>query len=171
MGELFDTEDPGFKEFMTNAHAAGFTQKQMDLAMGSFGQSLQKVIAGDRELSEQECNDKLVELWEDPKERARNYQNAHRFLRTFGGDAESFQKASLKYGNDPDSIALFAAAGATLREDNPPNDGLPNGGESRSADDIVKDMGSTDTAVREKAQREMDAYVKAKAKSMGDMII
>jgi len=151
MGKEFDQEDPGFKEFLTNAHAAGFTQKQLDTTMEAFGKTIGKLTGDIAILNEQECNAQLEEVWKTPDERAANYQAAFRAFESFSG--ERFDQMHAKYGNDPDMIWMMAEVGKQMKEGSPPPNGddpVNTGGVSMT--ELVRDLGSKDKAVREKAQ-------------------
>lgn len=163
LASRFDTADPGMQEFMTDAHAAGMSQRQMDVVMKHYGQHIDKLAAGLIETDQEACIAKLAEVWTDPRESSRNYTNAFRALQAYGGERAEVLKA--KFGNDPDGIWMLAQIGAQMREDSPPDQpGLPDGGLSSKSDaDLVADMASKDKAVAAAASAEHLRRAQAKA--------
>lgn len=152
--ESFDTEDPGFAEFVTEAHKAGFNQAQMDVAMRAYFAHADKLAAGLIEVDQEACTAALQEVWPSADERAQNYKAADRALKAFAGERAGILDA--KFGNDPDGIWLLAQIGKGLAEDSSPSDTLPSSGgmASKSAAELVTDMASKDPAVRDAAAQE-----------------
>ena len=126
--DLFQPEDQGFREFLTEAHKMGMSQKQLDAAMAHYFKSAEKLVAGAAQLSTDECMAELGKVWTDPQESASNFQAAARAFRAFGGE----RAAAImdRYGNDPDAIWLMAQVGKSLREDPAP---AAPGAQERSA--------------------------------------
>lgn len=160
LADTFDQEDPGLREFLTEAHKAGFTQKQIDVAMAAFGNTVTKVIGGERELQAEECTARLSEEWADPAERGQHMRAAYRALKAFTG--ERFADFERDYGNDPGVIWLMAQVGAQMNEDTMPGNAGASVG-SRSMADVVKDLGSADAGVRAKAEAEYKKITEAMA--------
>lgn len=115
MKDAFQPEDPGFKEFLTAAHASGMTQKQLDAAMGAFFNWAPKLVEAQQTFDAETCVTQLREVWTDQKEYSQNFAAADRALKTYAG--ERYGKLAEKFGNDPDAIWLLANFGKELRED------------------------------------------------------
>lgn len=116
--DAFQPEDPGFKEFLTQAHASGMTQKQMDATMQAFFSWAPKIMGAQQAASADECIATLSKVWTDETVRRENFSQALRGMRTFGG--ERFAELDRKYGNDPDFIWFAANVGKELKEDTSP---------------------------------------------------
>lgn len=129
MKDAFAADDPALQSFLGKAHAAGFTQKQIDVAMAGFFESAPKLVQGAAQLDADECMATLSKEWTKPDDLARNFHAADRAIGQFGGQAADALRA--KYGNDPDFLRFAALVGAQLKEDTP-----PNGGNVPGADDI-----------------------------------
>ena len=153
MAKMFDPADPGFKDFVTAAHKAGFNQAQMDVAMSAFFQHATKLAEGLIEVDQDACTAKLAEVWADPKERASNYRAANRALAAFAGDRADIIEA--KFGNDPDGVWLLAQIGKGIKETDPVSGGEMSAGmRGKSPAELVADMQSKDPAVAQAAAAE-----------------
>lgn len=126
--DSFQPEDPGFKEFLTNAHAAGMTQKQIDAAMSAFFAWAPKIAEGQQAIDHDACVKAMQGVWKDPAEFKAGFQGAARALQTFAG--ERFERIGARLGNDPDFVWLMAQVGAQIKEDTTP------GGQTAGGADI-----------------------------------
>lgn len=153
----FKTED--FAEFMKEAHAAGVTQSQMDVVSKNFFSYADKLINGKLELEQGECDAALAKVWSQA-DRGPNFVSAKRALDTFGG--ERAQELLTKYGNDPDMIWFAANVGKQLKE----SSSLPPAGTGATAPSdgmaqVIKDLGSSDPAVRSRAEAAWSQHQKS----------
>lgn len=121
--DVFEPDDPGFKEFLTDAYAAGMTQKQMDASMSGFFRIVPKMLQANQEMDQEACEAVLADVWKDQTERTGNYKAASRAIRVFGG--ERAERLENRYGNDPEIIWYFAQVGRELREDTSPRSSGP----------------------------------------------
>lgn len=161
MAGMFEPEHEGFRGFVEAAHKAGFSQHQMDVAMGAFFENAQRMARGVAELDAAECNAKLAEVWANPGEREANMQAAVRAMNTFGG--ERAQNLMAAFGNNPDAIWLLAQVGKGLREDSPVSGASAPNASQRTPAQMLTDMKSTDPTVRQKAEKEFAAWTEAQA--------
>jgi hypothetical protein len=128
MKELFDPKtDPLMGAFLKDAHAAGLTQKQMDLVMGKYFELAPQLVEGGQQLSADACIANLKQDWKTDEQYKAEVGKAFKAAQAFGDkDAEAIVK---DYGNDPRIIRLLARVGGELGEDTSINPGgsLPNG--------------------------------------------
>lgn len=121
-------EDPLLGEFLKDAHAAGMTQKQVDLALSRYMDIAPKLVAGASQLSAEECTTQLKSEWKTDDQYKAEVGNAYKAAVGYGGgDAEGIIK---DYGNDPRIIRLLAKVGGEMGEDrspSPPGGSLPGG--------------------------------------------
>jgi hypothetical protein len=117
--DAFKPEDPGFKEFLTAAHGAGMTQKQIDVAMGAFFTWAPKLSEAQQTFDMDGCIAELKQVWTDPTEFRDGFAQAHRAVQTFGG--ERMDRLVAKFGNDPDFVWYSQQVGRELKEDRTPN--------------------------------------------------
>ena len=120
-------EDPLLGEFLKDAHAAGMTQKQVDLALSRYMDIAPKLIAGASQLSAEECTTQLKAEWKTDEQYKAEVGKAYKAAVGYGGgDAEGIIK---DYGNDPRIIRLLAKVGGEMGEDRSlnPGGGLPGG--------------------------------------------
>lgn len=160
----YDLEaDDSFKEFRAEAHKLGYTQKQMDLAMGKYFQIIPGLVNGSRALSKDECVADLKTTWKTEQEFREGITKAQRAYREyFGADAE---KMMAKYGNDPAQVRFMARLAEELGEDTPPS---PNesaqGGVSINSireSEAYKDPKHPD---HERVSKQVQAYYEAQAR-------
>jgi len=129
-------EDPLLTEFLKDAHAAGFTQKQIDLAMSRYLELAPKLVAGSSQLSADDCVAQLKTEWKTDDDYKAGVGKAYQAaVAYFGQDADAMIK---EYGNDPRLIRGLARIGAEMGEDKTPN----SGGGSVSGDSIAGLMAS-----------------------------
>lgn len=130
MKDLFDPKtDPLMGDFLKNAHAAGMTQKQIDLVMGKYFELAPQLFEGGQQLTADACVADLKQEWKTDDQYKEGVGKAFKAAQAFGGnDAEALVK---EYGNDPRIIRLLARVGAELDEDTSfaPGD-TSNGGNS-----------------------------------------
>lgn len=120
-------EDQVLGAFMKEAHAAGYTQKQMDLVMGKYFELAPQLATGSMQLSADDCVAELKTEWKTDEQYNAEVKKAFRAAQAYGDkDAEAI---IAKCGNDPAVIRLFARIGAHIGEDTSLNPGgtLPAG--------------------------------------------
>ena len=123
---LKDTFDPkndaGTKEFLTKAHEAGFTQKQIDLAMSTWFDMAPKLLQGSAALDQTQASETLKKAWTNDGDFNRNVANAFRAtsaaVERAGLSMDEVEKAGL--GNNPTFLRLMAALGHEFQEDSTP---------------------------------------------------
>lgn len=107
--------DPMLKSFMTDALAAGMTQKQVDMVIGQYLERLPAVGGAMAQLNADECTAKLKEVWKSDADYTKNVQQAYQAAKTYGG--KDFEAILKDHGNDPRLVKLLAGVGKELGED------------------------------------------------------
>lgn len=106
-------KDPMVMQFLKDAHANGFTQKQVDMAIGAFLERAPGLAQGAAQLSTEDCTTALRQEWKTDQDYQTNIRAAYRAAQTYG----EVDKILERYGNDPDVIKLLANVGKELNED------------------------------------------------------
>jgi len=138
--EAFDpAKDAGMQQFLTDAHSAGLTQKQLDMVMGKYFELAPQLVAGAKQFDADTCKAELEKTWATEADFNRNVRNAYvgaeAAARKAGLDIAEIMNGPL--GNDPTFLKLFAALGPEFNEDTPP------GGESfKGGEDVTELMKS-----------------------------
>lgn len=101
-----------FKDFRTEMHAAGLSQKQFDQVVGKMIDYSVKLQQGQQQLSFNECMTELTTTWPDEAARKAEMASAFRAATAYGDD-----KVMAKFKNDPDFIRFAAKVGKELGED------------------------------------------------------
>lgn len=117
-------EDQSLQSFLTNAHQAGMTQKQIDLVIGEYGRVMSQVqgqIAPPTpEQQAEEAAKALGEVWKDPAEFEKNvgeaFKAGQKLAAKLGVDFDEFNAA---LGNNPMFLRLAAKLNAEMAEDVP----------------------------------------------------
>jgi hypothetical protein len=120
-------EDKPLQDFLTAAHAKGFTQGQIDLALSTYHAVAPGLLQGNAQLSVEECTAELRNTWKTDAEFKEGVDLSYKAAVAYAGeDAEALMN---KYGNDPLLIKTFARVGKELGEDRSINPGseLPAG--------------------------------------------
>lgn len=113
--------DPLLGAFLKDAHAAGLTQKQMDLVMGKYFELAPQLLAGNSQLSSEECIADLRNEWKDDATFKGEVSKAFRAAQAYGGaDTEAILA---DYGNDPRIIRMLSRIGNEMSEDSSLNPG------------------------------------------------
>lgn len=121
-------EDPLLGEFLKDAHAAGMTQKQVDLALSRYMDIAPKLVAGAQQLSAEDCTTQLKAEWKTDEQYKAEVGKAYKAAVAYGDkDAESIIR---DYGNDPRIVRFMARVGNELGEDKSLNQGGSTGGQS-----------------------------------------
>lgn len=126
-GKWNPKEDPLLGEFLNDAHAAGMTQKQVDLVLSRYMDIAPKLVSGASQLSAEECTTQLKSEWKTDEQYKAEVGKAFKAAVGYGGgDDEGIIK---DYGNDPRIIRLLARVGGEMGEDRSlnPGGGLPGG--------------------------------------------
>lgn len=120
-------EDKNLQDFLSKAHAKGFTQGQIDLALETYHAIAPNLMAGNAQLSVEECTASLREVWKTDAEFKEGVDLSYKAAVAYGG--EDAQALMDRYGNDPMIIKAFARIGKELGEDRSINPGseLPAG--------------------------------------------
>lgn len=120
-------EDPLLQGFLKDAHAAGFTQKQIDLALGKYMEVAPGLVNGSKELSAEDCTATLKAEWKTDEQYKDGVGAAYKAaVGYFGSDADALIK---EYGNDARFIRGLAKLGAEMGEDTSASAGtVVNGG-------------------------------------------
>jgi hypothetical protein len=118
--EAFDpATDEGTQDFLSKAHAAGFTQAQIDLVMDRYFDMAPKLVAGALQHDVATATAELQKTWTTDADLKRNVKNAY-----IGANAAA-QKAGLDINavmssgleNNPTFLRLMAALGPEFQED------------------------------------------------------
>ena len=115
-------EDDSYKDFRTKAHAAGMTQKQLDLVMGQYFEMAPKLVAGAAIMDANTAKAELQKTWATPADFQRNVGNAYAATNAIAAKAgmtvDEIMQSPL--GNNPQFLRLMAVLGPELREDSNP---------------------------------------------------
>lgn len=116
-------EDAGFAAFRDKAHAAGLTQKQLDVVMGQYFEMAPQLVAGAAVLDANACTSELKKTWATEADFNRNVGNAFAAATAIAGKAGIEVDAIMAgpLGNNPTFLKLMAALGPELKEDQNPN--------------------------------------------------
>lgn len=117
-------EDQSLQSFLTNAHKAGMTQKQIDLVIGEYGRVMSQVQGQTAPLTPEQQAEaaakELSEVWKDPAEFDKNVglslQAGQKFAAKLGVPFDEFNAA---LGNNPMFLRLAAAMAPEMSEDTP----------------------------------------------------
>lgn len=107
--------DPIMQDFITKAHAAGFTQKQMDLAMGEYFAIAPQLVASSVQLSAEDCTAQLRTEWKTDDQYKSEVGKAYKAAVGYAGDDADYIIKT--YGNDPKVIRMLNRVGAEMGED------------------------------------------------------
>lgn len=120
-------EDRPLQDFLAAAHAKGFTQAQVDLALSTYHAIAPGILQGNAQLSVEECTAELRNVWKTDAEFNEGVNLSYKAAVAYAG--EDAQALMDKYGNDPMIIKAFAKIGKELGEDRSINPGseLPAG--------------------------------------------
>lgn len=109
----------GFKDFLGKAHAAGLTQKQVDVVVADFLERSLAIQDGAKVMQQADCEAELrqAEGWQSDEQYMRNVSMAFGAgTQIFGKDFDGIVK---DYGNDPRLIRGLASIGKEMQEDMP----------------------------------------------------
>jgi len=109
------SKDPMLQAFMKDAHAAGMSQKQVDLAIGSFLERAPGLALAARQLKADECTAALKGEWKTDADYKAGIERAYKAGETYGG--ADFEGILKDYGNDPRIVRLLSNVGKELGED------------------------------------------------------
>lgn len=123
--------DPMYQEFLGKAHAKGFTNDQVSMALEEYVQRATGLAGQVQELNAAEAHAELGKLWGDEPAVLANLQTGYKALRAFAtpvGEGQvakdlpgSQERIQAKYANDPDFWAVMANMGKELGEDRGPS--------------------------------------------------
>ena len=122
--------DPMYNEFLDKAHAKGFTNDQVSMALEEYLQRATGLAGQVQELNAAEAHAELGKLWGDEPTVLAKLQTGYKALRAFAtpvGEGQvakdlpgSQERIQAKYANDPDFWAVMANMGKELGEDRAP---------------------------------------------------
>lgn len=128
--EGFDWEefktDEGTQSFLKGAHAKGMTNDQVSFAISEYLKLAPGLMAGNVQLTQEECVAELKTVWPTDADFKANVQASYRAAQAFASEGDvpgSFDRLMAKYGNDPDFVAFTANIGKELNEDTTVNAG------------------------------------------------
>lgn len=123
--------DPASQAFLKGAHAKGMTNAQVEFAIGEYLKAAPGLIAGNAQLSQDDCVAALKGVWSDDKAYTANLQSSHRAAEGFANKEGlgSMTNLMAKFGNDPDFIAFTANIGKEMAEDTLITAGVINEGD------------------------------------------
>lgn len=155
--------DPLMQDFLKDAHAAGMSQKQVDVAIGKYLAAIPQLAGGVQQLNAEDCVADLKKGWKTEAEYTAGVSNAYKAAQGFfGDDAEHIINT---YGNDPKLIRGLAKMGAEMGEDKSlsPTDTLPNG---TSIDELMAHPAYSDPKHAEHARvsKQVQSYFASQAK-------
>jgi hypothetical protein len=112
-------KDPGLQAFTAKAHAAGLTQKQLDMVMGEYFEMAPKLAAGAVAADAATATAELAKSWTSEAAMKQGMQHA------YAGTKAAAEKAGLDLdnilagplANNPEFIKLMAALGPEFQED------------------------------------------------------
>lgn len=113
-----------FQEYVGKLHAAGLTQAQFDLAVGSnleLATEIAQSLAGEgSQASKDECAAALRAEWSTDEQFKTGVRDSYRGIVGAIGQ-EKAESLIAKYGNDPEFVLAWAAIGKEMKEDRQPN--------------------------------------------------
>ena len=113
----FELTSDRFNEFKTEAHKAGMTQAQFQLAMKAYLAAVPDLMAGAAKLSANEARAELQKVWPVTADFEKNLDVATRAMRLLPAD---LQEATRAYGTDPVFLRVLQHFGAQTVEGTSP---------------------------------------------------
>lgn len=114
--------DTQLQAFLSGAHEAGLTQKQLDFVMGKYFELAPQLAAGAAQFDANTCTEELKKSWATDADFKRNVRNAFVATEAIGQKAGIDVKEILEgpLGNNPQFLKLMAAIGPEFAEDKQP---------------------------------------------------
>lgn len=112
--------DPMYQEFAEKAHAAGYTNAQMALAINEFLPRAEALARGSAQATAQDCVQALREVWTNENEYKTNINNAMRVVNAYAESTEEAKEIVQALGNNERAIRLLARIGPELEEGRSP---------------------------------------------------
>lgn len=129
LADTFKADDPNLQAFLKSAHAAGMSQKQLDVAMGAFFQWAPQIAGASQQLDADQARGELAKRWPDAVDLRQNATAAFRAMsHAVSVEGLDFDRMQEKFGNDPDFIRIASVFGSQMREDTSPGSAPPGGG-------------------------------------------
>ncbi|HWK72186.1 MAG TPA: hypothetical protein VNS29_15235 [Burkholderiaceae bacterium] len=121
--EAFDVEgDEGLQGFLKDAHAAGMSQKQLDLVLGKYFDMAPKLAEGAAQYNTETASQELRKVWQNDAEFNAKVRDAATGATAIAAKAgigvEEIMNGPL--GNNPQFLRLMAAIGPEFKEDTGP---------------------------------------------------
>jgi hypothetical protein len=127
MGDL--NNDDMFKQFRSDMHGLGLSQKQFDGVMSRYFELVPQLVAGGVAFNTEMATADLRKAWADDSTYTKNVQLAYRagdsIAKAAGMSFDDLEKAGL--ANNPTFIKLMAAIGPEFGEDVPVSGGASTG--------------------------------------------
>lgn len=113
-------DDALLSQFRDDAHKAGFSQTQFDLALGKYFELAPALVGAGQKFTADDTVADLKKTWGDSYQA--NSQNAWRGLTQISSVAGlTVEQVDSELGNSPAFNKIMAAVGAQMREDRAPN--------------------------------------------------
>lgn len=116
-------KSPTGQQFLKDAHAAGFSNKQINLVLAAFGKEIAETAEGAVAVRADECDESLRKAWPADKDfttgKGRAFQATTVFAKSLGIPMADIDAA---LGNSPVFIRIMEAVGREMGEDLPPLD-------------------------------------------------
>lgn len=113
--------DELYKDFAAKAHAEGFTNKQLSLAINEFLPRAAEIMQANAVQSAADCDAELSKVWATPNEMTVNKQNAMRVINSYAESPEQAKAIVKAVGNNAEALKLLAKIGPELQEGKSPN--------------------------------------------------
>lgn len=121
MKDLDFTDDAEMQGFLSEAHKAGFSQKQIDVALASYFKMAPLLAGAGAEATAEAAQTALKQVWTTDADFKRNAGLAHVATAAAAEKAGiSMDQAYAELGNNPTFLRLMAALGPEFQEDSTP---------------------------------------------------
>lgn len=115
------TDDAEMQEFLSEAHKAGYSQKQIDVALASYFKMAPLLAGAGAEATAEAAETALKQVWTTDADFKRNAGLAHVATAAAAEKAGiSMDQAYAELGNNPTFLRLMAALGPEFQEDSTP---------------------------------------------------
>lgn len=117
--------DPLYQDFVQKAHAAGYTNSQLALAVNEFLPRAESMLKGQAADTAADCVAKLRETWTTDSEFQTNINSAMRTINAFAETPDEAKEIVQALGNNERAIRLLARIGPELEEGRAPRGTAP----------------------------------------------
>lgn len=130
--DVFTREDPILDQFLKDAHASGFTQKQVDLALSRYFEVIPQIANASKGMTQEQAAAALRESWQSEEEFDGNVKGAFKAFMAYADPADRDKMDEV--GNNPIVLRILANIGKEMKEDKPAGgDSAPGGGDDIEA--------------------------------------